>query len=110
MGMVTLSVNGRPYEVICDDGEEERVLALGGSLDRRVRQLVASLGQVGEAKLLLLTCLTLEHEVAAARASVGAATAESGANVAGQPVEAFTPELDGLAERIEAVAGRLKPS
>lgn len=110
MGMVTVSVNGRPYDVICDDGAEERVQVLGATLDRRVSQLAASLGQVGEAKLLLLACLKLEHEVAIARASAGVSAAEPAADPLETSGETSAPELDALADRIEAVAGRLKPS
>lgn len=108
--MVTLNVNGRRYDVTCGDGEEGRLRSLGAALDQRVRRLAASLGQVGEARLLLLTCLLLEDEVADAR-SVGAALLrEPGDSVGGTPLEALAPELDALTDRIEAVAGRLKPT
>lgn len=110
MGIVTLNVNGRRYDVSCDDGQEEQLRALGAAVDRRVRKQVASLGQVGEARLLLLTCLLLEDEVAEVRASVASGGPIGGQGEAGQTVDALAPELDALAGRIEAVAGRLKPS
>jgi Uncharacterized protein conserved in bacteria len=110
MGIVTLNVNGRRYDVSCDDGEEERLRGLGTALDRRVRKLVASLGQVGEARLLLLTCLLLEDEVTEVRASVASGGPVDGHGEPAQTAETLAPELDALAGRIEAVAGRLKPS
>ena len=33
MATVTLSLNGRPYEIACDDGQEERLQTLGIDLD-----------------------------------------------------------------------------
>ena len=117
MGMVTLSVNGRRYEVTCGDGEEERLRQLGASIDLRVGNLVATLGQVGEARLLLLACLLLEDEVAEARSSVqprphgvvAPATAGGEGEYTAVP-DRVAADLEVIARRIEAVAGWLKLS
>ncbi|MGH6940805.1 cell division protein ZapA, partial [Hypericibacter sp.] len=44
MATVTLSLNGRPYEIACDDGQEERLQTLGIDLDRRVSDMARRLG------------------------------------------------------------------
>ena len=50
MPLVNVLVNGRAYTVACDDGEEDHVRDLGQYLDKRVRELSGSVGQVGDAR------------------------------------------------------------
>ncbi len=113
MGQVAIAVNGRRYEVNCDDGEEDRLRLLAEGLDRRVRALAGSVGQVGEVRLLLLTALLMEDELIEAGRN-GAAIAAGGHAVGigrAPPTAAdaaIGEEIDRLAKRIEAVAARLK--
>src|SRR3546814_3163206 len=58
MGQVNVTVNNRLYSVGCDDGEEAPVQRLSQVLDGRMRELAALVGQVGEARLMLMTALT----------------------------------------------------
>lgn len=109
MPKVALEVNGRPYSVACRDGEEERIRELGRVLDHKVKGLVASVGQVGEAYLLLLAALQLADELAdrldenetlrsEAETGLGFKTA---VDLAGRNVGA-------LAERLEKIAAALE--
>lgn len=97
MSDITLTVNGRNYEVRCDDGQEPHVRALAGDVDRRVGLLTRSLGpardQVDEARLLLLAALLIADELH--RAPTGDA------------LDRLAAEVNALAARIETVAGRL---
>ncbi len=63
MAQVTIEINGRSHVVGCGDGEEDRLRALSKYIDTKVRELAAQVGAVGEARLLLLTCLTLADEL-----------------------------------------------
>lgn len=108
MAQVSVTVNGRKYEISCDDGQETHLFRLAGEVDRRVASLVASVGQVGDARLLLLVSLLLtdqlddlKKELEATRAG---ASPDSHATAADGSVG---EELRGLAERIEAMAERL---
>ena len=51
MGQVRITLNGRGYDIACDDGQEEHVMRLANALSERVNQLVTANGQVGEARL-----------------------------------------------------------
>src|SRR5215472_4076335 len=64
LGQVNLTVNGRPFVVTCDDGQEGRIRRLGQYVDAKVAEFVGSLGQVGEARLLLLAALVIADELA----------------------------------------------
>ena len=125
MAQITVTVNGRRYEIGCDDGEEAHVFRMAAELDRQIAGLVASVGQVGEARLLVMVGLLLadgandlRQQLAASQArAVRPVASEPGAGDAalndrgGEDVEidgeALDSELRGLAERIEGVAARL---
>ncbi|MBI1986071.1 MAG: cell division protein ZapA, partial [Rhodospirillales bacterium] len=49
MAQLTVSINGRNYQVACDDGQEAHLSRLGTYVDNRVKELVAAVGQVGDA-------------------------------------------------------------
>src|SRR5947207_14310103 len=64
MGQVSVPVNGRSYAITCDDGQEARIRRLAQYVDAKVGHFVASIGQVGEARLLLLAALVIADELA----------------------------------------------
>ncbi|MFO1154596.1 MAG: cell division protein ZapA [Rhodospirillales bacterium] len=104
MGQVAIAINGRRYEVNCDDDEEDRVRQLAERVDQRIRSLAESVGQVGEVRLFLLTCLLMEDELEeAGREGNAAVDGDGTAPLAGDAI-------DRLATRIEAVAAQLKQS
>ena len=54
MSQVTIEVNGRPYTVGCEDGQEQHLVELAKHFDRHVRQVSQEVGQLGEARLFLM--------------------------------------------------------
>jgi cell division protein ZapA len=62
MGQVNVSINDRSYSVACGDGEEEHLRELARYLDGHVSELAKSVGQVGDARLLLLAGLLISDE------------------------------------------------
>jgi cell division protein ZapA len=113
MAQVTLTVNGKPYPVACDDGQEDRIRQLGQYIDNRVGDFAKRFGQIGEARLLLLAALMITDELAEAsetlrreRVRPGNSSAEQERSIATESVVAAG--IDSLAARIEAVAARLE--
>ncbi|MCE7998721.1 MAG: cell division protein ZapA [Rhodobiaceae bacterium] len=76
MGQVNVSINDRSYSVACGDGEEEHLRELARYLDGHVGELAKSVGQVGDARLLLLAGLLVADEYADALKRVESLTAE----------------------------------
>lgn len=99
MAQVDIRVNGRDYKVTCDDGQEERLQRLAAYFDRHVSQLSSELGQIGDARLMLLSALTLCDELFEAKARA------SDLENATQKLE---PDTEGAASRaIEAAVARV---
>ena len=63
MSQVTVTINGRKYDISCDNGEEAHLTQLAEYVDRRVDELVAKVGQVGDARLLVMTSLLCADEL-----------------------------------------------
>lgn len=102
MGQVNVSVNGRSYRIACEDGQEERILNLARMVDARVAEMVSTVGQVGDTRLLVMASLLIadelddtQHELELARTSMASSQTAS---------FAVTGNLNGLAKRIEALA------
>ena len=94
MGQVNLTINSRPFAVTCDDGQEGRIRRLGQYVDAKVMECVGNIGQVGDARLLLLAALVIADELADANAAT----------------EAAASGINGIAQRVEAIAARLETS
>ena len=116
MPIVNVLINGRAYPITCDDGEEEHLRQLAQFLDSRVRELIGSVGQVGDARLLLMAALLITDELSDARAKLtlleqetsGKPRAKSAA--AGPAEDSVAEALEKAASRLEAIAARLTGS
>jgi len=112
MSQISLTVHGRSYEVTCDDGQESHLLQLANHIDRKMAELENSVGQVGEQRLLFMTCLLIADEVYDAQRQVDGLKAGwrdgEGRGTAGTGDEQASRALDACAQRIEAIAARLQ--
>lgn len=63
MADVLVEVGGRSYRLACRDGDERALALAARELDRRAGALVASLGALTEARLLLMAGLQVTGEL-----------------------------------------------
>ncbi|MEL7097917.1 MAG: cell division protein ZapA [Pseudomonadota bacterium] len=64
MPEVTISIGGRDFQVACQDGEEQYLLAAAKMLDDEARVLTAQVGRMPEARMLLMAGLMLADKTA----------------------------------------------
>ena len=117
MGKVNLNINGRAYALACEDGEEERLMRLGQSLDNRVATLANRFGQTGDLRLLVMAGITLLDELDEVNSSVDAEVERRAGTLAKENAAAVkardatevkaAESLITAAERIERLAARL---
>jgi cell division protein ZapA len=117
MAQVAVTINGRKYQIACDDGQEAHLTRLGDYVDKRIQELVAAVGQIGDAHLLVMASLLVADELSDAyselevlRNAVGKASAEAGDGGNKGDAAALEASLVHIAERIENIAQRLKPT
>ena len=117
MPELEITVGGRSFMVSCQPGEEHFLRAAAQMLDNEAQPLIASMGRLPEAKLLLMAGLMLADKTAAVEdelRQIKARVAELEARPApeAQRVEVpvippqVTETLAELAARAEALAAR----
>jgi cell division protein ZapA len=60
-----VTIGGRPFQVSCQPGEEHFLRSAAGMLDAEATPIVAQMGRLPEAKLLLMAGLMLADKTAA---------------------------------------------
>ena len=78
--VVTIRLNGHPYQIGCGAGEEDHVANLGDEVGSIMQSLVGSVGQIGEARLLAMVALILADRASTAAAANGPFNAAAGAS------------------------------
>ena len=95
--VVTIRLNGNPYQVGCGAGEEAHVSRLGEEVELIMQSLVASVGQIGEARLLAMVALILADR--------------AGSQIADAPKDSematASADQDAAAEALEMAAARI---
>ena len=116
MPLVNVMVNSRAYTIACDEGEEEHLRELAAHVDGKVKELLGSVGQVGEARLLLMAALLIADEHHDASTQLHLRTQELGtlsgsheevSSKLAQSEGVASDAFDAAAKRLEAMAARL---
>ena len=76
MAQINVDVNGRPYAVGCEDGQEAHLMELAKLFDHQVRQVSQDMGQLGDTRLFLMGALLLADELSDARGRLASMQAE----------------------------------
>ena len=109
MATVNVMVNGRPYSVGCEDGQEAHVAALAREFDRQVQEVGGQVGQVGDLRLFLMAALMTADELADAKLRL----AQAQSQIAGRQADRSQTDhrtvaaIESAANRIEALAANL---
>ncbi len=117
MADVNITINGRIYEIGCDQGQEGRVVDLASYVDQRLQQIARTGAAYNDAHLLVLTALVLADEIFESRANGGdtkpakgrapAATAQAEAGLSREDEAALAKVLEHLAKRIDGIATKV---
>lgn len=104
MPQVDITIQGRAYAVQCQVGEEKRAHYLAAHINRHAAQLVARLGSMPDAQLLLMTGMTVADELLEAQERLQQMEQQAEENTQKRVDEAD----EALAVRIKATSERLK--
>ncbi len=117
MSQIAITVNGREYSIVCEDGQERHLTRLAEYIDRRIEELVESVGQIGDARLLLMAALLIADELSDAYAEVATLQGEDHTDAAPELNEskrrsaiedAAAASMDAVSKRLESIAARLE--
>ncbi|SKA35149.1 cell division protein ZapA [Consotaella salsifontis] len=119
MPQVVVTIDGKTYRMACAEGEEQHLEDLASDVDRRINELRASFGEIGDQRLTVMTAMTvldelqesrrrmasLERELSEVRQTRDAARArlaDADGHSASQ-IEAVAIAVERIAEKIEAL-------
>jgi cell division protein ZapA len=103
--VVTIRLNGHPYQIGCGAGEEDDVANLGAEVESIMQSLVDSVGQIGEARLLAMVALILADRASTAAAANGSSNAAApAAPPAGASADDVNPAEDRATALLEDAA------
>lgn len=119
MADVNITINGRIYEIGCDNGQEGRVVDMAAYVDQRLQQIARAGAAYNDAHLLVLTALVLADEIfesrengtapaaKPAKASAAAAAPAAEGGLSAQDEAALAKVIEGIAKRVEGIATKV---
>jgi cell division protein ZapA len=116
MSTVAVTIAGRSYRMACGEGEEAHLQQLARHVDQTLASLRKGFGEIGDARLVIMTAITVSDELFEARrrvAELEARVAEHQADRADREAlrDALAADtaaaLDDASQRIERIAQRL---
>jgi cell division protein ZapA len=110
---VSVSIVGRAYELNCDPGQEDYLRSLAEDVDHRATELLRLVGQVGDARLLVMVALSMADEMVDLKRTVdrqaeGLEAAAAPAIPSDSADALLAGGIEALARRIEAIADHLE--
>jgi cell division protein ZapA len=117
MPHVNVTIDGKPYRMACEAGQEAYLQGLAQDLDRRIAGLRASFADIAETRLLVMAALMIADELAektrgleAARSAAAEAASAGAAERAQATQSAIAAALNAASDRIERAARALNQS
>ncbi len=112
MPLVNVMVNGRAYTIACDEGEEEHLKGLAAQVDAKAREVLGSVGQVGDARMMLMAALLIADEHHEMSGKLGTSSAsddeKKSLHLRAEAAESAAADvLESAAKRLEDIAARL---
>jgi cell division protein ZapA len=117
MPQVVVNINGKPYRMACDEGQEQHLKALGERFDSFVTLLKDGVGEIGDQRLTVMAGVMATDELVEAEAQVVRLEREVKAlrnqteSVSTSAIEAEAETIARITEATKAVsniAARLK--
>ncbi len=116
MTTVAVTIAGRSYRMACGKGEEPHLQRLARHVDQTLAGLRKSFGEIGDARLVIMTAITLADELFECKRRIDeleASAVEHGASLSDSEAkrDALAAEvaasLDVASKRIESIAQHL---
>ena len=107
MADVSVNINGSPYNIACDDGQEQRVIDLANFVDNRVKGMAGA--GMNEKHLLVLASIVMADELFDTRDAAANANRAplDGLQITSEDEGQIVNAIDEMAARIEKIAGGL---
>ena len=119
MAQVNATIAGRQFRLACEDGQEDHLQTLAKDIDRRIVDLRAKFGEIGDTRLTVMAALTVADELSEALRKIRRLEEESAALQDARVVasdrakaasDAVVGAFNSAAERLEGITKKLNQS
>jgi len=119
MSQVNTTIAGRQFRLACEDGQEDHLQALAKDIDRRIVDLRAKFGEIGDTRLTVMAALTVADELSEALRKIRLLEEEIAALQDARVVasdraraasDAVVGAFNSAAERLEGITKKLNQS
>jgi cell division protein ZapA len=113
---VNVMINGRQYRMACEEGQEQRLQQLAESFEDRIVNMRSKFGEIGDARLTMMSALTIADELFDASQQIARLEKELGALQDGRYAAvdhakatqfAISSALNSASERLEKMSQTL---
>lgn len=118
MAEVSIVINGRSYDISCDDGQEERIQHLAMYIDQRLRQIAGKGRAWNESHIFVLTALVLADELFETKETLSLASkaapaqrkqmVEPSVSVNRADDQALCQAVENLVRRVDSIAAKVE--
>ena len=109
MSVVTVELNGRNYQITCKDGQEEHLERLVKFVDKHLQDVVSTVGQIGQDRLLVMASLLIADELSDCLAEIAESKSNPNPQIIKQLQDEATEIAEGRAAHVfELLAGRIE--
>ena len=103
--VVTVRLNGQPYQMGCGPGEEAHIEALAKEVDAIITSLKAEAGQLGDTRLLAMAALILADQKHTVQNGTSQTSLDSeGEAMLAAQLQAMTDKLLTLKQQLETAS------
>tara|TARA_B100000686_G_C16788056_1_gene976617 strand:- start:896 stop:1360 length:465 start_codon:yes stop_codon:yes gene_type:complete len=119
MAEVTITINGRHYDISCDPGQEGRIIDLAGYIDQQINNISQTGAAYNDSHLQILTLLVVADELFEAREKNSSSSSSKAPSADGSVSDAQIKKLEKVlrdemqaeyAERLNTLQNQLANS
>lgn len=110
MAQVTVTINGSNYRMACDDGEEDRLIALADRFGASIAELKSGFGEIGDQRLTVMAGIMMVDQLTEAERRIKGLEGElqSLRESRAATVDRFEENESALADRVGSAAERIE--
>ena len=108
MARVDIMINGRPYPIACDDGQEDRVRDMAAFVDDQLGRLRSTAGSASDMHLMIMVSLMLADQLFDTAGNMRQTPPPPPASRPSADDPALAARLGKLADVVEGLAERVR--
>tara|TARA_Y100000588_G_scaffold137093_1_gene150802 strand:+ start:2097 stop:2399 length:303 start_codon:yes stop_codon:yes gene_type:complete len=100
VSQVEIKINGRQYQVSCEDGQERHLTELAEYFDGKMTSLIDEVGQIGDTSLMVMASLLIADELSDANQELN--------DLRQGKDNDYADRINKIAEKIEKIADSME--